>query len=92
MADQTKRIIYKQDNGVIAIIIPAINEKRSIEEIASKDVSQSRSSTPSVNSLSAIVHASLKVLSVDISDTLTILYALPVGTSLLAISSIDLFH
>jgi hypothetical protein len=38
MADQTKRIIFKQDNGVIAIIIPAINEKRSIEEIARKDV------------------------------------------------------
>lgn len=38
MADQTKRIIYKQDNGTIAIIIPAINEKRSIEEIARKDV------------------------------------------------------
>jgi len=38
MADQTKRIIFKQGNGVIAIIIPAINEKRSIEEIARKDV------------------------------------------------------
>lgn len=38
MADQTKRIIYKQDNGVIAIIIPAINETMSIEEIARKDV------------------------------------------------------
>ena len=38
MADQTKRIIYKQDNGVIAIIIPAINETMSVEEIARKDV------------------------------------------------------
>tara|TARA_R100000773_G_C4186443_1_gene94030 strand:+ start:201 stop:428 length:228 start_codon:yes stop_codon:yes gene_type:complete len=38
MADQTKRIIYKQDNGVIAIIVPAINETMSIEEIARKDV------------------------------------------------------
>lgn len=38
MADQTKRIIYKQDNGVIAIIIPGINETMSIEEIARKDV------------------------------------------------------
>ena len=25
MTDQTKRIIYKQDNDVIAIIVPAIN-------------------------------------------------------------------
>jgi|TARA_A100000171_G_scaffold36983_1_gene35859 hypothetical protein len=38
MTDQTKRIIYKQDNGVIAIIVPAINETMSIEEIARKDV------------------------------------------------------
>ena len=38
MADQTKRIIYKQDNGTIAIIIHAINETMSIEEIARKDV------------------------------------------------------
>mgnify|MGYP003128555530 FL=1 len=38
MADQTKRIIYKQDNGTIAIIIPAISETMSIEEIARKDV------------------------------------------------------
>jgi len=38
MADQTKRILYKQDNGTIAIIIPAISETMSIEEIARKDV------------------------------------------------------
>ena len=38
MTDQTKRIIYKQDNDVIAIIVPAINETMSIEEIARKDV------------------------------------------------------
>ena len=38
MTDQTKRIIYKQDNDVIAIIVPAINETMSIEEIAHKDV------------------------------------------------------
>lgn len=38
MADQTKRIIYKQENGTIAIIIPANNETRTIDEIAKKDV------------------------------------------------------
>lgn len=38
MADQTKRILYKQDNETIAIIIPAISETMSIEEIARKDV------------------------------------------------------
>jgi len=38
MADQTKRIIYKQDNGTIAIIIPAPKETRTMEEIARKDV------------------------------------------------------
>jgi len=38
MTDQTKRIIYKQDNGTIAIIIPAPKETRTMEEIASKDV------------------------------------------------------
>jgi len=43
MADQTKRIIYKQDNGTIAIIIPAINETMSIEEIALKDVPTGKS-------------------------------------------------
>ena len=38
MADQTKRILYKQDNGIVAIIIPAKNTTRTIEEIAAKDV------------------------------------------------------
>ena len=33
-----KRIIYKQNNGVIAIIIPSSKETRTIEEIAKKDV------------------------------------------------------
>jgi|TARA_R100001530_G_C4279163_1_gene145117 hypothetical protein len=33
-----KRIIYKQDNGVVAIIIPSSKETRTIEEIARKDV------------------------------------------------------
>ena len=38
MSDQTKRIIYKQDNGTVAIIIPAVNNTQTIEEIARKDV------------------------------------------------------
>lgn len=38
MADQTKRIIYKQDNGTVVIIVPSPNELRTIEQIAEKDV------------------------------------------------------
>lgn len=38
MADQSKRILYRQDNGIVAIIIPANNTKFTIEEIAAKDV------------------------------------------------------
>ena len=38
MADQTKRILYKQDNGTVAVIIPANNSKFTVEEIAAKDV------------------------------------------------------
>ena len=38
MADQTKRIIYKQENGRVAIIVPGKNESRTIDEIAKKDV------------------------------------------------------
>tara|TARA_Y100000052_G_C2921799_1_gene68770 strand:- start:147 stop:374 length:228 start_codon:yes stop_codon:yes gene_type:complete len=38
MADQTKRILYRQDNGVVAIIIPANNTSLTVEEIAAKDV------------------------------------------------------
>ena len=38
MADQSKRILYIQDNGIVAIIIPANNTKFTIEEIAAKDV------------------------------------------------------
>jgi len=43
MADQTKRIIYKQDDGTVAIIHPAINEDRTVEEIARKDVPTGKS-------------------------------------------------
>ena len=38
MADQTKRILYRQDNGVVAIISPANNTSLTVEEIAAKDV------------------------------------------------------
>ena len=38
MADQTKRIIYKNDDGLACVVIPCINESRTIDEIAKKDV------------------------------------------------------
>ena len=38
MSDTTKRIIYKQDDGRVAIIAPAKNEARTVEQIAKKDV------------------------------------------------------
>ena len=38
MADQTKRILYLQDNGVVAIILHGVNETRSIDEIAKQSV------------------------------------------------------
>ena len=38
MADQTKRILYLQDNGVVAVVIPGVNENRSIDEIAKQAV------------------------------------------------------
>ena len=38
MSDTTKRIIYKQDDGVAAIIVPATNCDLTIEQIAKKDV------------------------------------------------------
>ena len=38
MSDTTKRIIYKQDDGIVAVIAPAKNETRTVDEIAKKDV------------------------------------------------------
>ena len=38
MSDTTKRIIYKQDDGRVAVIAPAKNETRTVDEIAKKDV------------------------------------------------------
>lgn len=38
MADTSKRIIYMQSNGVLAVLCPSPNEQRSLDEIAKKDV------------------------------------------------------
>lgn len=38
MADTSKRIIYMQSNGVLAVLCPSPNEQRSLNEIAKKDV------------------------------------------------------
>ena len=38
MADQTKRIIFRNSNGTIGIIAPAINCSKSVDEIAKKSV------------------------------------------------------
>ena len=38
MSDQSKRIIYKKDDGGVAIIIPSPNCDLTIDQIASKDV------------------------------------------------------
>ena len=38
MSDTTKRIIYKQDDGIVAVIAPAKNETRTVDEIAKNDV------------------------------------------------------
>lgn len=38
MTDQTKRIIFKDTDGTIGIIIPSPNETRTVDEVARKDV------------------------------------------------------
>ena len=38
MSDTSKRIIYKKDDGGVAIIIPAENCDLTIDQIATKDV------------------------------------------------------
>ena len=38
MSDTTKRIIYKQDDGIAAIIVPATNCDLTVQQIAKKDV------------------------------------------------------
>ncbi len=37
MTDTTKKIIYKQENGTIAILTPSPNCELTIEEVAQKD-------------------------------------------------------
>jgi len=34
----TQRIIYKNDNGGVSVIVPSPNTTRTVEEIATKDV------------------------------------------------------
>jgi len=38
MANSDKRIIYTQDNGVVAVIVPANNCDLTVEQIQAKDV------------------------------------------------------
>tara|TARA_Y100001972_G_scaffold91515_1_gene112050 strand:+ start:706 stop:906 length:201 start_codon:yes stop_codon:yes gene_type:complete len=44
MANSDKRIIYIQDNGVVAVIIPTDNCGLTIEEIQAKDVPSGKTS------------------------------------------------
>ncbi len=43
MPDTTKRIIYAQDDGTVAILSPAPNCSKTLEEIAEKDVPTGKS-------------------------------------------------
>ena len=43
MADTTKRIIYAQDDGTVAILSPAPTCPKTVEEIAEKDVPTGKS-------------------------------------------------
>ena len=38
MKNSSKRIIYTQDNGIVAVIIPADNCDLTVEQIQAKDV------------------------------------------------------
>ena len=38
MADQTKRIIFRNNDGTIGIVAPALNCSKSVDEIAKKSV------------------------------------------------------
>tara|TARA_R100001460_G_scaffold38091_1_gene72532 strand:+ start:479 stop:706 length:228 start_codon:yes stop_codon:yes gene_type:complete len=38
MANQDKRIIYKESDGSVSVIVPADKTTRTVEEIAAKDV------------------------------------------------------
>ena len=44
MANSDKRIIYTQDNGSVAIVIPADNCELTVEQIRDKDVPSGKTS------------------------------------------------
>ena len=44
MADQNKRIIYIEDDGSVAILSPAKNCNKTIEELQKKDVPSGKTS------------------------------------------------
>ena len=44
MANSDKRIIYTQDNGMVAVIIPADNCDLTVEQIQAKDVPPGKTS------------------------------------------------
>tara|TARA_R100000329_G_scaffold84369_2_gene71510 strand:- start:139 stop:339 length:201 start_codon:yes stop_codon:yes gene_type:complete len=44
MANSDKRIIYTQDDGTVAIVIPADNCKLTVEQIQAKDVPSGKTS------------------------------------------------
>ena len=44
MANSDKRIIYIQDNGVVAVIIPSDNTSLTVEQIQAKDVPAGKTS------------------------------------------------
>jgi hypothetical protein len=44
MANSDKRIIYTQDNGTVAVVIPADNCDLTVEQIRDKDVPSGKTS------------------------------------------------
>tara|TARA_R100001509_G_scaffold100198_1_gene58583 strand:- start:45 stop:245 length:201 start_codon:yes stop_codon:yes gene_type:complete len=44
MSNSDKRIIYTQDNGIVAIVIPSDNCGLTVEEIQAKDVPAGKTS------------------------------------------------
>ena len=44
MANSDKRIVYMQDNGIVAIIIPTDNCGLTVEQIQAKDVPDGKTS------------------------------------------------
>tara|TARA_R100001015_G_scaffold12969_1_gene5645 strand:+ start:961 stop:1161 length:201 start_codon:yes stop_codon:yes gene_type:complete len=44
MANSNKRIVYTQDDGTVAILIPSDNCKLTVEQIQSKDVPEGKTS------------------------------------------------